>query len=295
MGHNDFRIRTVPEKVLITDHGSDAFRFSKCAAGFGHSMLYAFNAQQKSFVLFAFGLNDCGQLGLGDTKNRNFPCPVDFRDQKLTEELVVSCGKSHTLVMCESTQSDVGAIYCFGSNQHKLFGLLFADDHYSLPTKILPPYHNPSSSVGTKIIAAGKSCNVFVSTDNRMNILGYISGPGKTDADNEPTCGLLSVALQNVHPQAGQINIKDLSVADDHCIVLCEDNDHERVIPELIQNIKDEESARAKSAGDPSSPSPLLSSQVCLLTHVRGCCWKSRSNGRLRRRDEPGLVFSGRA
>ncbi len=250
MGHRDLRIRTVPEKLVITDHGSDSFRFCKCAAGFGHSMLYGFNAQQKTYSLFAFGLNDCGQLGLGDFENRNYPCPIDFRDQKLTDGLVVSCGKSHTLVMCESTQSEVGAIYCFGSNQHKLFGLLFAENVYSLPTKILPPYHSSTSSVGTKIIAAGKCCNIFVSTDNRMNILGYISGPGKTDEDNEPTCGLMSVILQNVHPQAGPINVKDLSVADEHCVVLCEDNDYDRIVPGLVQEMKDKESARAKSAGD---------------------------------------------
>jgi alpha-tubulin suppressor-like RCC1 family protein len=249
LGHRDLRIRTVPEKVVIADYGSDSFRFSKCAAGFGHSVLYAFNAQQKAYSLYAFGLNDCGQLGLGDCENRNQPCRIDFGDQKLSENISVSCGKSHTLVLFETTQSEVGNIYCFGSNIYQLFGQLFTESHYNLPTKISPPYHSPSSSVGTKFLAAGKSCNVFVSTDNRMNIVGYIAGPGKTDEDNEPTSGLCSVILQNVHPQAKEVNVAGISVADEHCIVLCEDNDYERIVPKLIQTIKDEELARAKAAG----------------------------------------------
>ena len=213
-------------------------------------MLYGFNAQQKSYSLFAFGLNDCGQLGLGDLENRNYPCRIDFGKQRLTEDLVVSCGKSHTLVLCEASQSEVGAIYCFGSNQFRLFGPLFSELNYSLPTKILPPYHSASSSVGTKFIAAGKFCNVFVSSDNRVSIIGYISGPGKTDEDNEPIGGIFSVILQNPHPQAKDINIKGLSVADEHCIVLCEDNDYDRNIPVLVQKLKDEQSARAKSGGN---------------------------------------------
>jgi alpha-tubulin suppressor-like RCC1 family protein len=240
----------VPEKVVITDVGSDSFRFYHCAAGFGHSLLHGFNTQQKVYSLFAFGLNDCGQLGLGDFDNRNQPCRIDFGDQRLSENVAVSCGKSHTLVLFEGTQSEVGAIYCFGKNQYQLFGPLFPESCYSLPIKILPPHHSPSGSVGTKFIAAGKTCNVFVSTENKMSVVGFIAGPGKVDEDNEPTSGLFSVLLQNVHPQAKEIDIKGLSVADEHCIVLCEDNDYEKEVPLLMRTMKDEELARAKSASE---------------------------------------------
>ncbi len=258
----------MPEKVVITDHGSDQFRFSKCAAGFGHSMLYAFNTQQKTFTLFAFGLNDCGQLGLGDLENRIQPCRVDFGSQKMSENLVVSCGKSHTLVLFDGTQSEVGSVYCFGNNQYQLFGPLFPESRYILPTKILPPHHSQSGSVGTKFIAAGKSCNIFVSSENRMSIVGYIPGPGKTDGDNEPTSGLFSVLLQNVHPQAKELNVKGLSVADEHCIVLCEDNDYERALPELIQVLRDEELSRVKSS---SELTHRHRSFISLRFLIRGC------------------------
>ena len=283
LGHRDERIRTVPEMVVITDHGSDLFRFSKCAAGFGHTMLYAFNAQQKMYTLFAFGLNDCGQLGLGDLTNRNRPCAVVIRDQKLTDGVTVSCGYRHTLVQCEASQSEVGAIYCFGSNQHQLFGSLFPESQYSLPLKVLPPYHSASSNVGTKFIVAGKTCNVYVSTDNRMSIVGYIPGPGKTDADNEPTEGLFSVLLQNVHPQAKEINVRGLCVAEEHCIVLCEDNDYERVLPGIMQEIKEAESARTKTTGARARACVARRTFIftsCALTRSRWLRWRRRRQRR---------------
>ena len=206
----------------------------------------------------------------------------------MSENLVVACGKSHTLVLFEGTQSDIGAVYCFGNNQYQLFGSLFPESRYVLPTKIDPPHHIQSGSVGTKLIAAGKSCNVFVSTENKMSIVGYIPGPGKTDGDNEPTSGLCSVLLQNVHPQAKEIDIKGLSVADEHCIVLCEDNDYERVIPGLIQDMRDEEQARAKSASEPTRHhAPSYSHVLLNRSRLREPIFARRS----RRRIKPGFIF----
>ena len=299
LGHRDERIRTVPEMVVITDHGSDSFRFSKCAAGFGHTVLYAFNAQQKMYTLFTFGLNDCGQLGLGDVVNRNRPCSVVIRDQKLTDGVVVSCGYRHTVVQCEASQSEVGAIFCFGSNQHQLFGSLFSESYYTHPMQVLPPYHSPTSNLTTKFVVAGKCCNVYVSADNRMSIVGYIAGPGKTDEDNEPTSGLFSILLQNVHPQAKDINIKGLSVGDEHCIVLCEDNDYERVVPGLMQKLKEAESARTKTTGarthPPLLPSRLLPSRLLPSRCPRRLWGRQRSTRRRERCIKPSVIFDGSA
>jgi len=45
------------------------------------------------------GLNDCGQLGLGDLENRNYPCRIDFGKQRLTKSLLCLVEEPHSCVV----------------------------------------------------------------------------------------------------------------------------------------------------------------------------------------------------
>jgi alpha-tubulin suppressor-like RCC1 family protein len=47
--------------------------------------------------VFSWGKNNFGQLGHGDTKNRNTPTKVDFFDGK--KILQISCGEYHCLAL----------------------------------------------------------------------------------------------------------------------------------------------------------------------------------------------------
>jgi alpha-tubulin suppressor-like RCC1 family protein len=47
--------------------------------------------------VFSWGKNDVGQLGLGDTNNRNIPTKVDFFDGK--NIIQISCGYLHCIAL----------------------------------------------------------------------------------------------------------------------------------------------------------------------------------------------------
>ncbi|XP_026166475.1 probable E3 ubiquitin-protein ligase HERC4 isoform X2 [Mastacembelus armatus] len=76
---------------------------------------------EQSFALsvsggvFSWGRNDCGQLGLGDTTDRNTPSPVYCLNIKKATH--VSCGKDHTAILTKD-----GVVFTFGSGQYGQLG-----------------------------------------------------------------------------------------------------------------------------------------------------------------------------
>uniref|UniRef100_M4ALN1 Probable E3 ubiquitin-protein ligase HERC3 n=1 Tax=Xiphophorus maculatus TaxID=8083 RepID=M4ALN1_XIPMA len=75
--------------------------------------------------VFGWGRNDCGQLGLGDTKDMYTPACVQSLNLKKTGD--ISCGKDHTVVLTKH-----GAVFTFGSGQYGQLG------HNSLRNELRP-------------------------------------------------------------------------------------------------------------------------------------------------------------
>ncbi|XP_032434396.1 probable E3 ubiquitin-protein ligase HERC3 [Xiphophorus hellerii] len=75
--------------------------------------------------VFGWGRNDCGQLGLGDTKDMYTPACVHSLNLKKTGD--ISCGKDHTVVLTKH-----GAVFTFGSGQYGQLG------HNSLRNELRP-------------------------------------------------------------------------------------------------------------------------------------------------------------
>ncbi|KAK5867920.1 hypothetical protein PBY51_012375 [Eleginops maclovinus] len=75
-----------------------------------------------SGVVFSWGRNHCGQLGLGDTTDRHTPTPVHYLNTKKT--IHISVGKDHTATLTKD-----GAVFTFGSGQYGQLGHnLFSDE-----------------------------------------------------------------------------------------------------------------------------------------------------------------------
>uniref|UniRef100_A0A3B4TDV0 Probable E3 ubiquitin-protein ligase HERC4 n=1 Tax=Seriola dumerili TaxID=41447 RepID=A0A3B4TDV0_SERDU len=76
---------------------------------------------EQSFALsvsggvFGWGRNDRGQLGLGDTTDRQTPTPVHYLNKRKT--IHISCGTDHTAVLTKD-----GAVFTFGSGQYGQLG-----------------------------------------------------------------------------------------------------------------------------------------------------------------------------
>ncbi|TKS73024.1 putative E3 ubiquitin-protein ligase HERC6 [Collichthys lucidus] len=80
------------------------------AAGGEQSFAVSFSG-----CVFAWGWNDCGQLGLGDRTDRRTPTSVLCLNAK--KSVHVSCGENHTAVLTKD-----GVVFTFGSGQHGQLG-----------------------------------------------------------------------------------------------------------------------------------------------------------------------------
>ncbi|KAK2909216.1 hypothetical protein Q8A67_005053 [Cirrhinus molitorella] len=92
---------------------------AQISAGGDHSFVLSLSG-----VVFGWGKNSSGQLGLGDTTDRHVPTVVNSLNQKKT--VSISCGGEHT-----ATLSKGGTVFTFGSGCHGQLGHnSFKDEHY---------------------------------------------------------------------------------------------------------------------------------------------------------------------
>ncbi|XP_073698658.1 E3 ISG15--protein ligase HERC5-like [Garra rufa] len=92
---------------------------AQISAGGDHSFVLSLSG-----VVFGWGKNSAGQLGLGDTADRHVPTVVNSLGQKKT--VSISCGGEHT-----ATLSKGGTVFTFGSGGSGQLGHnSFKDEHY---------------------------------------------------------------------------------------------------------------------------------------------------------------------
>ncbi|XP_042557790.1 E3 ISG15--protein ligase HERC5 [Dipodomys spectabilis] len=90
------------------------------SAGETHSM-----ALSMSGNIYSWGKNDFGQLGLGHTKNKDFPSLIEAVDNQKVE--FVACGGSHTALLTQD-----GLLFTFGAGKYGQLG------HNSTQNKLSP-------------------------------------------------------------------------------------------------------------------------------------------------------------
>uniref|UniRef100_A0A672KKF7 Probable E3 ubiquitin-protein ligase HERC3 n=1 Tax=Sinocyclocheilus grahami TaxID=75366 RepID=A0A672KKF7_SINGR len=92
---------------------------AQISAGGDHSFVLSLSG-----VVFGWGKNSAGQLGLGDTTDRHVPTAVNSLNQKKT--VSISCGGEHT-----ATLSKGGTVFTFGSGGCGQLGHnSFRDEHH---------------------------------------------------------------------------------------------------------------------------------------------------------------------
>jgi alpha-tubulin suppressor-like RCC1 family protein len=148
-------------------------RARSIGAGRYHSFIILENGE-----LYAFGLNDVWQLGLGDQKTRYVPTRV----QGVSNVLTVTGAYHHSLVLLEN-----GDVYGFGSHSSGTLGMgciggvgCTAQQYYQTPVKL--PFQRAVS------IAAGDSHSLVALSDGSVysfghtayGKLGIVDPPGAT-------------------------------------------------------------------------------------------------------------------
>ena len=104
LGLGDVQSQNSPQKIILGN-----LKYIKC--GFHHTMALT---NSDSYIIYVWGCNDCGQLGLGDSYNTSQP-----RQLKFTEPIIeISCGYSHSVCLARS-----GILYVWGDNYCGQLGL----------------------------------------------------------------------------------------------------------------------------------------------------------------------------
>ena len=112
--------------------------------------------------VWAFGCNEYGQLGLGDTKFRDEPQQI----QTIGNISSVYCGESHSLCL-----SSNGEVYSFGRNDYGQLGL---GNQSSSQRQMIPKRIEPLRDV--KEIAAGSEHTVLLKNDGNVLVCGGNKG-----------------------------------------------------------------------------------------------------------------------
>ncbi|KAM6971878.1 E3 ISG15--protein ligase HERC5-like [Aplochiton taeniatus] len=130
---------------------------AQITAGGDHSFVWL-NGQ----TVIGWGKNTSGQLGLGDTTDRNVPTQVLFIDMKKT--VFIACGKDHTVILTKD-----GTVFTFGCGQYGQLG------HNSLMDDLQPRV--VEELLGTKVtqIACGGH-HTLVFSGSSKNIYSFGNG-----------------------------------------------------------------------------------------------------------------------
>ncbi|CAG5121445.1 unnamed protein product, partial [Candidula unifasciata] len=131
-------------------------RVTQVACGDEHTALIV-----ESGRVFMFGLNDWGQLGLGQEVKPGVNKPSCIKTLKHEKSKLVACGRSHTLISTEA-----GHIYSFGSNCEGQLGIADAPDQYT-PRHVvsLVPAHYT-------MLSAGSDSSMALTEDGRLFVWG---------------------------------------------------------------------------------------------------------------------------
>ncbi|KAL6066008.1 WD repeat-containing protein 11 [Balamuthia mandrillaris] len=135
-------------------------------------------------TVYAFGRNERGQLGLGDTLNRNVPTPVP----DLRNVAAVAAGHAHSL--CVTTN---GKVYAWGSNEYHQLGLSDQEQDVLIPVEV--PLPADARFVNCK---AGKIFSLLLDDDGGVYSTGYLHNFAK-----EPhTKKIVAIACGETHKMA---------------------------------------------------------------------------------------------
>ena len=173
LGLGDEDVRDIP--TLVTIPGDLKVKAVSC--GGVHTVIITEDGN-----LYSFGFNYFGQLGLGDTTERNVPMLVNVPNGSKVK--VVGCGDDHTIIITEN-----GALYSFGRNESGQLGLDDGDDRNR------PVLVNVPGGLKVKAVSCGNSHTVIITEDDNLYSFGdNFSGQlGLGDDTNRIVATLVSV------------------------------------------------------------------------------------------------------
>lgn len=169
LGLGDFDSRNVPTLMTFQFDGNPTIAWQ----GDHYTLILTDNNK-----VYSFGWNNNGQLGLGDTDNRNIPTLIDFEFDG--NPVKVQQGNWHSLIL-----TDTNKIYVFGDNRYGQLGLGDFDKRL-IPTLLDFEFDGYISN-----IQQGGNHSMILTNIGKIYTFGYNIhgqlGLGDTDNRNTPT------------------------------------------------------------------------------------------------------------
>jgi alpha-tubulin suppressor-like RCC1 family protein len=195
LGLGDTTSRSVPT-LISTNIGT--LTISAVACGGGHTVFLTNDGK-----VFSCGLNNYGQLGLGNTTSQNTPQQI-LALNSLTIS-AIACGGRHTMFLTND-----GKVYCCGANFNGELGLGNTTSHNT------PQQISALNSFAISAIACGYSHTLFLTNDGKV----YTCGSN--------TSGQLGLSLATTTPTIISTNIGSLTISaitggDAHSLFLTND------------------------------------------------------------------------
>ncbi len=110
LGCGDNDDRETPVQVLDTLGVNPLEGVNAIAAGGGHTLALLFNGR-----LLSWGHGDAGELGDGETLQKNFPVPVI--NSEMGHVVEIACGHQHSVALCSD-----GSVWTWGINNYGQLG-----------------------------------------------------------------------------------------------------------------------------------------------------------------------------
>ena len=151
-------------------------------------------AIREDFTLWCWGMNNAGQLGHGTYSQGTLPDRVELPSG--STPLSVSVGGEHACAL-----DNLGAVYCWGANNHGQLGL-GNNTQTNLPIQVTLP-----ASTQAVAISSGDAHTCAILDDASISCWGYNNngqvGDGTTDSRQSPTSVILSGQNDPVMINAG--------------------------------------------------------------------------------------------
>ena len=175
------------------------------AAGVSHSVAVTEDNQ-----IFAWGQNDYGQLGVGDTENRRLPSSLSDPDKLLKDKTIVeiSLGAHHTLVRTADNM-----LFAWGRNDYGQLG------NGTTVSRSFPVAVNMAGALaGSTVskIAAGGQHNLACTTDGNVYTWGF-GNSGQTTTYNTVTSS--PILAPNIGVSVGRL-VQSVAAGANHSVAL---------------------------------------------------------------------------
>jgi alpha-tubulin suppressor-like RCC1 family protein len=162
LGMGDTTSSTIPQRIASLD----GKMITKVSCGSRHTL-----ALTAKGLVFCWGWNSYGQLGLGDTNNRVTPTVISSLASMRVSE--VCSGYRHSFVVVSNQRREVGSLWGWGWNQYGQVGLKKDNSmsSFSLSTSVLSPVKIMDSVQVWSIAAGGR--HTIASLSNHVSKTGW--------------------------------------------------------------------------------------------------------------------------